>query len=214
LTLNAKAWLAWLEKLPADFGRHAISADPARRAAAAAFMEQQSLEFKSEQLYPWGLEAAHRLWEPWDAARQSVEALALEEPGAQVDYLVHDPESKSLVIGLFGPLSSGCPRFMAHGCPRLIPMGHENARSECNYWAWPGMAQAAPGVELFPEWQRFDCHKYYNLFQAHLCGEALAQALGAEPRWVWHGTLDKEKALRAYAALTSRPDAFEFVPLV
>jgi hypothetical protein len=92
-------------------------------------------------------------------------------------------------------------------------MGHESAHAECNYWSWHGMLEAAPGVELFPEWQRFDCSRYYPLFQLHLCGTALAQILGAKARWVFHAPAEVLAALRGYAALSSRPEAFELDPL-
>lgn len=88
-------------------------------------------------------------------------------------------------------------------------MGHENEHETCNYWDWDRMLEAAPGIELYPEWQRFDCHKYYPLFQNHLVGEALAQRLKAAPRWVVRTDKpDDVKMLRVYASFSSRPEAF------
>jgi hypothetical protein len=164
-------------------------------------------------LYPWGLDSGG-LWEPWRRARESVEALPRDpqEAGAHTDYIVHDPAAGVVTLGKVGPWRSGCPRLESRSCPRLAPMGHESAHEECNYWAWPGMAAAAPGVELFPEWQRFDCSRYYPLFQWHLCGEALAGLLGVEPRWRLHAPGAEERGLLAYAALSSRPRAFSLIP--
>lgn len=206
--LRADAWLRWLDTLPADFSRDAIPADPGRRATAARLMA--GLELPHQELYPWGLEAGHRLWEAWDAARRLVEHYPADpqEPGAQADWIIHDREAGTVTLATLAPLPSKCGRFARRECPRLAPMGHEPAHETCNYWDWEGKDLAAPNVELFPEWQRFDCHKYYPLFQLHLCGAALAQALKAELRIEVHGGEGVEKLVAVYAGFTSTPDAF------
>jgi hypothetical protein len=207
--IRADAWLRWLDTLPADLGRRAIPADHARREKAAALMA--ALELPHQELYPWGLEAGHRLWEPWAQARESVEqsAGATEEPGAQADWIVHDREAGTVTFATLAPLPSRCERFARRECPRMAPMGHEPALEQCNYWAWDGMLAAAPHVELFPEWQRFDCHKHYPVFQLHLCGTALSQVIGAAPRWQHHGDAASGRLFMAYAALTDHPEFFE-----
>ncbi len=209
--LRADAWLRWLDTLPADFGRHAIPSDPERRATAARLMA--ALDLPHQELYPWGLEAGHRLWEPWAAARETVEQSAgpTLEAGAQADWILHDREAGTVTLATLAPLPSRCARFSAWQCPRMAPMGHEPAAQECNYWAWEGKDPAAPNVELFPEWQRFDCHRYYPLFQLHLCGTALAQALGAELKIEMHQQDASAKAFGVYAGLTATPEAFHFV---
>jgi len=161
------------------------------------------------RVYPLGLDGS-ALWEPWRRVRDEVELLPTEpqEPGARTDYLIHDPAAGLLTLGLLGPWTPGCPRFKARACPRMAPMGHESPHSDCNYWSWSGFAAAVPGLELFPEWQRYDCVRYYEAFQWHLCGEALAAELGARPRFVVHAPADFEPVLRGYAALTARPEAF------
>jgi hypothetical protein len=185
--------------------------DRARRAAAAALLAR--MDPGPADLFPWGLEAAHRLWEPWAQARFQVEAAEPGEPGAAVDYILHDVDEGRLTLGLVGGLDGGCPRFGRHACNKLIPMGHENGRETCDYWDWPGMEALTPGLELYPEWQRFDCHKHHPLFQAHLCGVALGRIVKAEVRWVWHGPAGAEKRLQVYAGLTDSPDRFEFKSL-
>lgn len=207
--LRADAWLRWLETLPTDFGRHAIPADPQRRKQAALAMAE--LDLPHQELYPWGLEAGHRLWEPWAVAREQVEHYAQDpqEPGAQADWIIHDREAGTVTLATLAPLPSRCARFARRECPRMAPMGHEPSHEECNYWAWPGMAAAAPGVELYPEWQRFDCHKYYPLFQLHLCGTALAASLQAELRIQVHGQdAALPKLLEVYAGFSATPAAF------
>lgn len=209
--LRAEAWLRWLERLPEGFGRHAIPGDPQRRQRAAALMAR--LDLPHQDLYPWGLEAGHRLWEPWAAAREGVEqsAGATEEPGAQADWIIHDREAGTVTLATLASLPARCARFGARQCPRMAPMGHEPAAEQCNYWAWEGKERAAPGVELFPEWQRFDCHKYYPLFQLHLCGAALAQALRAELRLEVHGGEGTAKLVEVYAGFSATPSAFSTV---
>jgi hypothetical protein len=211
VAINPAAWLASLKKLPAGFEREAVPVDPARREAAADLLAQMDQD--PADLYPWGLEAAHRLWAPWAQARQEVEAAEPAEPGAAVDYILHDPEAGTVTLGLVGDLGGGCPRFGRHACNKLIPMGHENERESCDYWDWPGMEALTPRLELYPEWQRFDCHKYHGLFQAHLCGVALGRIVKCEPNWVWHGPAGAQKRLGVYAGLTNAPDKFEFKQL-
>ena len=71
------------------------------------------------------------------------------------------------------------------------------------------MEALTPKLELYPEWQRFDCHKYYALFQAHLVGEELALSLSARPSFlIFSARAEDEKLVQAYASLTSRPEAF------
>ena len=143
---------------------------------------------------------------PEGFASQAVPA----EPGAAVDYILHDADAAILTLGLVGALDQGCARFARRACNKLVPMGHENPRGTCDYWDWPGMPGLTPGLELFPEWQRFDCHRYHALFQAHLCGAVLGRRVKVRPRWVWHGPAGAEKRLAAYAALTDDPTSFEF----
>lgn len=208
MSLRVDSWLRWLTTLPPDLGRRAIPADSRRRETAAQLMAQMDLPH--QELYPWGLEAGHRLWQPWDEARQSVEAYAdgPQEAGAQADWIIHDREAATVTLASLAPLPSQCARFSARACPRMAPMGHESEHADCNYWAWPGMAAAAPGLELYPEWQRFDCHKYYPLFQLHLCGTALAQALKAELCIEVWGSAGIEERLATYAGFSHAPQAF------
>jgi hypothetical protein len=211
---NEAAWLRALATLPPDFSRGALSVDLGRREAAAKAMAALSLP-DSADLYPWGLEASHRLWAPWAEARDKVELYASgpQEPGAQADFIVHDTDADTVTLACFAPLPSSCARLVNRLCPRMAPMGHESEQAGCNYWDSPGFEAIAPGIELFPEWQRFDCHKYYPLFQMHVAGEALGAALGAEPHWVLYGPPASEKLVQSYAALTSRPHAFTLSPL-
>lgn len=212
MRLDPGAWLALASALGPDYERGALDCAGGRLEGVAAVLS--ALDWPaSAEVHPWGLEAGG-LWGPWREARETVERLPGEaqERGAQADYIAYDRAEGSLVFGRIGPWRTACPRFAARECPRMAPMGHESPQSECNYWAWPGMAEAAPGVELFPEWQRFDCSRHYPLFQLHLCGEALAQRLGARPRWVLHAPPEALGALRSYAALTRRPEAFALGP--
>jgi hypothetical protein len=211
--LRPDAWLKWLDHLPADLERHAIPSDHARRERGAVLMAGLSLPH--QELYPWGLEAGHRLWEPWAEARRTVEALDLEAEAAQVDWILHDREAGTVTLALLAPLPAVCPRFSRRECPRMVPMGHESEKADCNYWAWEGMSALTPGLELYPEWQRFDCHKYHPLFQVHLCGAALAKAVRAELKVEVFGS-DLEagkKLLDVYAGFTSMPGAFTFKSL-
>jgi hypothetical protein len=191
--------------------RGALDFAPELLERSAACLE--GLNPSSDGFYPWGLDETG-LWEPWARAREAVERLPgpLQEAGVRVDYLFHDAQARTVVLGRIGLEKPGCPRFAARECPRMVSMGHESPHSDCNYWMWDGMADAAPEVELFPEWQRFDCSRYYPLFQLHLCGEALAGLLGCIPSWVIHAPPESLKFLRGYAALTSRPDAFSLCP--
>jgi hypothetical protein len=206
------AWLTRAQALGADYERGALDLAGGRVAAVLAVLGTLAPS-PGTALYPWGLDGDH-LWEPWERARQAVESLPQDpqERGAQADYILHDAAAGLLVLGKVGPWRPGCPRLESRACPRMAPMGHESPHAECNYWGWRGMAQAAPGVELFPEWQRFDCSRYYPLFQIHLCGEALAAELKAEARWSVHGPAAWLKGLSPYPALTSRPGAFTLLP--
>jgi hypothetical protein len=124
-----------------------------------------------------------------------------------VSLIRHDTEAGMLEFRLEGlKLPSACPRFASRACPRMEPMGHEPAQASCNYWDYAGMQALAPGVELYPEWQRFDCHKFYPLFQAHLVGGELARALGCKIRFIVPGA--DARQLAAYAALSSDPSSF------
>jgi hypothetical protein len=155
-------------------------------------------------------------WAPYLQAKQRVESYpqGQQEPGCEIALIRHDPEAALIEFHLKNiKLPSACPRFASRACPRMAPMGHEPAQETCNYWDYPRMAELSPGLELYPEWQRFDCHKYYALFQAHLVGEELALSLGALPKFVLHGSRpEDEKFLKAYAGLTSRPEAFIWSP--
>lgn len=148
-------------------------------------------------------------WEPWLRAKETVERYAEDpqEPGAEVTLIRHDGEANLLELRLDGlKLPAACPRFASRACPRMESMGHEPSHAECNYWAWPRMQEFAPGIELYPEWQRFDCHKYYPLFQAHLVGAALASDLGCRLRMVV--PLADPKLLAVYASFSSDPSIF------
>ena len=158
--------------------------------------------------YAEGREGA-ALWAPYQAAKDRVERYPSDpqEPGCLVSLIRHDEAESLLEIQLQGlALPSSCPRFASRACPRMEPMGHEPAHATCNYWDYARMEEAAPKVELYPEWQRFDCHKFYPLFQAHLVGFELAAALGCRLRIVVPGA--DAKLLSAYAALTSDIHAF------
>lgn len=213
MNLDPGDWLALARALGPAYERGALNASEDRLQRTADFLARRSWP-SSAEVHPWGLEPG-RLWEPWREAREQVERLPFDpqEPGAQADYIAYDRGAGSVTLGTVGAWKPGCPRLLARECPRMVPMGHESVHAECNYWSWPGMLEAAPGVELFPEWQRFDCSRYYPLFQLHLCGEALAKILGAEAHWVVHAPAEALPALRGYAALSSRPGAFELEPL-
>ena len=213
MKFNDGAWLRALATLPADFSRSALAADPARREAAGKVMASLQLP-DSADLYPWGLEASHRLWAPWAEARDKVELYPQgpQEPGAQADFIVHDTDADTVTLATFAALPSRCGRFARRECPRMAPMGHESQQADCNYWASEGYAELTPHLELFPEWQRFDCHKYYPLFQLHIAGEALAKALKATPQWVVYGPEGTAKLVQVYASFSSRPAAFATSP--
>jgi hypothetical protein len=154
-------------------------------------------------------------WAPLLQAKAKVEnypdAPLADEPGAQITQILYDQGSAKLQLRLQGQrLPSRCPRFSSRACPRMAPMGHEPSHGSCNYWDYPRMEALLPRLELYPEWQRFDCHKYYCLFQSHLVGEELALSLGAQASFVWVGRPEEEALLKAYASLSSRPEAFVF----
>jgi hypothetical protein len=213
VSLPAAEWLKRAEGLAADFERHAVDRREGALARTAAFLEGIAVPAGAE-LFPWGLDEG-RLWDPWRRAREAVERYPQDPQtaGAQADYILYDAGAGTVTLGKVGAWSPGCPRFEARACPRMAPMGHESPQQDCNYWSWAPMAAYAPDVELFPEWQRFDCSRYYPIFQLHLCGENLADLLEAEPRWVLHAPEEARKSLQGYAALTSRPEAFRFSPL-
>lgn len=152
-------------------------------------------------------------WAPYLAARNEVELYPSgpQEPSSNLSAIEWDEAAATVTLILDLTLPSRCPRFANRACPRMIPMGHENEHGTCNYWDWDRMLEAAPGIELYPEWQRFDCHKYYPLFQNHLVGEALAARLKAAPRWIVRTAKpDDVKMLRVYAGFSSRPEAFHW----
>jgi hypothetical protein len=161
--------------------------------------------------YPGGMDGA-ALWEPYARAKRIVERYPEDpqEPGCEVSLIRHDPEASLMELQLQGlRLPSACPRFASRACPRMESMGHEASHASCNYWDYPRMAEFAPNLELYPEWQRFDCHKYYALFQAHLVGAELASALGCRLRLLAPGA--DSGLLRAYASLSSDPTSFSAV---
>lgn len=199
-----------LEAVAPDWERQALP-PPERRAAALAVLAT----LPQAGLRPFGLEPsapAPTLWMPYARSRDRVERYGegSQEPGCQLDWLRWDEAARTLEIGLILELPSKCPRFAGRACPRMAPMGHDSEHADCNYWAWPGMEALTPKLELYPEWQRFDCHKYYPLFQAHLVGEALASDLDATPSWRLLARPEAKALLKVYAGLTSRPDAFHF----
>jgi hypothetical protein len=158
--------------------------------------------------YPQGRDSG-ALWAPWKKAKEAVELYPSppQEPGMEVGLIRHDAEAGILELRLPGlKLPSACPRFASRACPRMEPMGHEPSQASCNYWDYPRMQELAPGVELYPEWQRFDCHKYYPLFQAWLCGSELAGSLGCRLKVVLPDA--DPKLLRVFASLCSDPEAF------
>jgi len=162
--------------------------------------------------YPGGREGA-ALWAPYQAAKDKVERYPQDpqETGCGVALIRHDAEAGLLEIRLEGlRLPSACPRFASRACPKMEPMGHEPSQATCNYWDYPRLEEAAPRLELYPEWQRFDCHKFYPLFQAHLVGFELAAALSCRLRVRAPGA--DPKLLAVYASLTSDPDAFTESP--
>ncbi|MES2201256.1 MAG: hypothetical protein V4498_03305 [candidate division FCPU426 bacterium] len=163
--------------------------------------------------YPGGREY-EALWAPYALAKDTVERYpeGTQEPGCEVALIRYDEAAGLLEFHLRDlVLPSRCPRFASRACPRMEPMGHEPAQVTCNYWDYPRMQEFAPGIELYPEWQRFDCHKYYALFQAHLVGEELARQLGAESRFICSGpNPGSAKLLAVYAGFSSRPTAFEW----
>jgi hypothetical protein len=158
--------------------------------------------------YPLGRDGAG-LWAPYAAAKDAVERYPQDpqEPGCEVSMIRHDPQAGLIEFLLSGlKLPSQCGRFASRACPRMAPMGHEASHESCNYWDYPRMQEFAPRLELYPEWQRFDCHKFYPLFQAHLVGSELASALKCRLRVIAPDT--ELRLLSAYAALCSDPSAF------
>lgn len=150
------------------------------------------------------------LWEPYRLAKEKVERYPEDpqEEGCQLKMIRYDEVAKQLEL-YSGPLKlpSRCPRFSERACPRMAPMGHEPSHESCNYWDYSGMLEAAPGIELYPEWQRFDCHKFYPLFQLHLVAYELGKRLGASWRLILEGADPKQ--VKSYAALSSDPQAFK-----
>ncbi len=208
-----------LNALSADWQRGAL-VDSRRRASVSAILSDVAL-VPGRDYYPFGLDPASAspvLWEPYQAARDLVELYPSDpqENGCQLAWILHDPAHAGIEIALLDPgLPSKCSRFATRACPRMAPMGHEPTQEECNYWQWAPMQEHAPQIELYPEWQRFDCHKYYPLFQAHLVGEALAKSLRAVAIFaVYSADPADAKLVESYARLTSRPYAFQWRPLV
>lgn len=152
----------------------------------------------------WGPEDP-QLRAAWQQACRLVESYPgpPQPQGAQADYLRLQQGRLSVVY--LGGIAAGCARFRERACPRMIPMGHEYAHETCNYWDWKGFSQALPGFELYPEWQRFDCHKYYALMALSLVGLECAQSLGAEFRLLWMtDKVEDAKALSVFKSL-ARP---------
>ncbi len=163
--------------------------------------------------YPLGRDEHDLQWEPYGDAKEAVERYpeGAQEPGCEVSLIRHDAKKKLLEIHLKGlALPSACPRFAGRACPKMEPMGHEPTHETCNYWDYPRMAEFAPKLELYPEWQRFDCHKFYPLFQAHLVGSELAATLGCKLRIIAPDA--DAKLLAAYATLSSDPASFSKAP--
>jgi hypothetical protein len=162
--------------------------------------------------YPDGMEAG-ALWQPYAQAKRTVELYpeGPQEPGCEVSLIRHDPEAAALEFHLGQlKLPSACPRFASRACPRMEGMGHEPSHPSCNYWDYPRMVEFTPGLELYPEWQRFDCHKYYALFQAHLVGAQLALDLACRLKVL--ARVSDRRLLEAYASLTSDPSSFSVLP--
>lgn len=204
-----------LAGLSADWERSALP-DPVRRALASGLLGGMQ-GVSGRTYYPFGLDPASpepALWQPYKDARQLVEAYpqGQQEAGCQLAWILHDPAHAGLEIALMDPgLPSKCPRFANRACPRMEPMGHEPTQSTCNYWDYAPMQDLAPQIEIYPEWQRFDCHKYYPLFQAHLVGEALARSLRAVAIFaVYSAQPGDARLIESYARLTSRPYAFQW----
>ena len=193
----------------ADWERGAFHQDEDHRNKVLAWLEENPSSF---EVYPFGMEG-DSLWGPYKTARDKVE-LYPEGPqleGLRLDWVSWDAAKKELRAGLLHPsIPSRCPRFAARECPLLAPMGHEPTHSECNYWAYPRFEEFAPKIELYPEWQRFDCHRYYQLFQATLVLGELAANLNAQ--WKLDIiTITEEKKGRMiaeYAALCAAPENF------
>jgi len=155
-------------------------------------------------------------WKPYLEARQAVE-LYKDEPqeiSSELDWIAWDEKSKLLEVGLFKPrLPSRCQRFFDRRCPLLESMGHEPPQPTCNYWSYPRFEALTPRLELYPEWQRFDCNKYYKIFQNHLVTAELATRLEAK-KWnlVVVGETEKHRKLvEVYASLTSDPESFKWI---
>ncbi len=152
----------------------------------------------------WGPENA-QLRERWQKSCQLVENYSQEpQPqGAQADYLKLNDGRLSVIY--LGVISAGCARFRERACPRMIPMGHEYEHETCNYWDWKGFIETLPDFELYPEWQRFDCHKFYALMALTLVGLQCASELGAEFKLLWlSSSAEDAKALSVFKSL-ARP---------
>jgi hypothetical protein len=153
-----------------------------------------------------------KLWQPWLEAKDRVERYADDPqvPGCEADWLAWDPVRKRVGLGLYDPpLPSRCDRFVGRQCPFMVGSGAEPSHPECNYWVSPRFEALVPKLELNPEWQRFDCHRYYALFQNHLCLAELAASL--EASWelkVCVSSARQESEVREYAKLTAHPERF------
>ena len=207
-----KGWSERLEAFPEGWQRHALPGAE-EGAAAAAWLEDRPARGTR---YLFGLDGEN-LWQPYSQARDRVERYASDPqlPGLAVSWLDWKEDDRLLEAGLFEPpLPARCERFVNRQCPLLEPMGHEPDHPECNYWAYPRFEELAPKIELYPEWQRFDCHRFYPLFQANLVIGELAGRLEADWKVVVVTSAEKGEALvREYASLSAEPARFEAVGL-
>jgi hypothetical protein len=209
--VNSAALLKVIETLGPDFERAALPSDRDHAGRVLAYLEtNKPLGLR----FAFGMDGEH-LWEPYRVARDKVERYA-EGPqldGLQIDWLDWDEKSKTLAAGFYDPiLPARCERFTNRQCPLLEPMGHEPSHPECNYWMYPRFEELAPKIELYPEWQRFDCHQFQSLFQANMVVGELAQSLGAA--WKVIAAHVDEKAvsqIKQYADLTASPENFEWI---
>ena len=205
--------LQMLDNLGPDYERAALPQSRDHVLETLAWLESRPV---SGRRFAFGLDE-RGLWEPYRLARDKVELYSSgpQEKGLALDWLDYDASAALLSAGLYGlSLPARCGRFFNRQCPLLEPMGHEPSHPECNYWAWPRFEELAPKIELYPEWQRFDCHHYYPLFQATLVLGELATALGARWTLAVAGRQEKGAAkLKEYADLTADAGQFEWVNL-
>ena len=158
--------------------------------------------------FPSGMDGDD-LWEPYSRAKWVVEHYPEnpQQPGCELSLIRYDPAATFLELHMQGlKLPSSCPRFASRACPRMESMGHEAKHASCNYWDYPHMVEYVPHLELYPEWQRFDCHKYFALFQVHLVGAEMARDLKCTLRLIAPET--DAALLKVYASLSSNPLSF------